>query len=214
MATAFEAGDEFEERDEFEEEDDFEGVGAGRAEPLEAMTARAEAAEELLEAAQAEQAALPARVAAFLASLHAQFVHAAHAITSDPKVGLLGAMQSLFEASMYSFVFLWTPALSPRGEDLPHGMIFATFMLSSMIGSSIASRLLVRTDTRPEVFMQRVFAVAAAALSVPVLVAASGIGAGPEWARTAAGSIAGVRRVLQPRVRVAAVHARARVARR
>jgi hypothetical protein len=25
-------------------------------------------------------------------------------------------MQSLFEAAMYSFVFLWTPALSPNGE--------------------------------------------------------------------------------------------------
>ena len=36
---------------------------------------------------------------------------------------ILGAMQSLFEASMYSFVFLWTPALGPNGEDIPHGMI-------------------------------------------------------------------------------------------
>ena len=31
-------------------------------------------------------------------------------------------MQSLFEASMYSFVFLWTPALSPNGENIPHGV--------------------------------------------------------------------------------------------
>jgi hypothetical protein len=30
-------------------------------------------------------------------------------------VALLGASQALFEASMYSFVFLWTPALSPAG---------------------------------------------------------------------------------------------------
>ena len=34
---------------------------------------------------------------------------------------MLGAMQSLFEGSMYTFVFLWTPALSPDGEHLPHG---------------------------------------------------------------------------------------------
>jgi hypothetical protein len=134
-----------------------------------------------------------AAAAAFVSALALQFRTAADAITSDPKVGLLGAMQSLFEASMYSFVFLWTPALSPRGEDLPHGMIFATFMLSSMIGSSVASRLLARAETRPEVFMQRVFGVAAAALAVPVLVAASGVGAGPQWARTAGGSVAGVR---------------------
>ena len=130
-------------------------------------------------------------VTAFLVALKAQFRYALDAITSDPKVGLLGAMQSLFEASMYSFVFLWTPALSPGKEDLPHGMIFATFMLSSMIGSSIASRLLLRTDTRPEVFMQRVFGIAAAALAVPVLVAASGVGAGPQWARAGTGSVQG-----------------------
>ncbi len=60
----------------------------------------------------------------------------------DPRVGLLGAMQSLFEGSMYTFVFLWTPALSPDGEHLPHGMIFACFMVSSMAGSALAGRLL------------------------------------------------------------------------
>ena len=32
---------------------------------------------------------------------------------------------------MYTFVFLWTPALSPHGEHLPHGMIFACFMVSA-----------------------------------------------------------------------------------
>lgn len=40
-------------------------------------------------------------------------------------------MQSLFEGSMYTFVFLWTPALSPTGEHLPHGMIFSCFMVGS-----------------------------------------------------------------------------------
>jgi hypothetical protein len=31
--------------------------------------------------------------------------------TAEPKIALLGAMQALFEGSMYTFVFLWTPAL-------------------------------------------------------------------------------------------------------
>jgi hypothetical protein len=44
-----------------------------------------------------------------------QFRLAAAAICSDRRIALLGAMQSLFEASMYTFVFLWTPALSPQG---------------------------------------------------------------------------------------------------
>lgn len=37
---------------------------------------------------------------------------------------------------MYTFVFLWTPALSPAGEEIPHGVIFATFMLSCMARQS------------------------------------------------------------------------------
>ena len=48
---------------------------------------------------------------------------------ADQKVALLGAMQSLFEGSMYTFVFLWTPALSPKGEHLPHGELSKSFIL-------------------------------------------------------------------------------------
>ncbi|KAF4350889.1 hypothetical protein F8388_008071 [Cannabis sativa] len=58
-----------------------------------------------------------------------QFRVAAVAIASDEKMALLGAIQSLFEGSMYTFVFLWTPALIPNDEDIPHGFIFATFIL-------------------------------------------------------------------------------------
>ncbi len=61
---------------------------------------------------------------------------------ADPKIALLGAMQSLFETSMYTFVFLWTPALSPNGEHLEHGLIFTCFMMACMAGSTIAGRLL------------------------------------------------------------------------
>lgn len=54
-------------------------------------------------------------------------------MAADTRVALLGGMQSLFEAAMYSFVFLWTPALSPNGEKIPHGTIFSCFMTSSMV---------------------------------------------------------------------------------
>ena len=43
---------------------------------------------------------------------------------------------------MYTFVFLWTPALSPNGEKVAHGMVFACFMMSCMAGSTLAGRLL------------------------------------------------------------------------
>ncbi|XP_050385624.1 uncharacterized protein LOC126802114 [Argentina anserina] len=98
-----------------------------------------------------------------------QFRGAAVAIASDEKIALLGAIQSLFEGSMYTFVFLWTPALSPNDEDIPHGFIFATFMLSSMLGSSLASRLMARQSPRVESYMQIVFAISATSLLLPIL---------------------------------------------
>lgn len=70
---------------------------------------------------------------------------------------------------MYTFVFLWTPALSPNDEDIPHGFIFATFMLSSMLGSSIASRLMARPALKVEAYMQIVFAVSAVTLLLPII---------------------------------------------
>ncbi|KAI8540512.1 hypothetical protein RHMOL_Rhmol09G0269200 [Rhododendron molle] len=87
----------------------------------------------------------------------------------DEKIALLGAIQSLFEGSMYTFVFLWTPALSPNEEDIPHGFIFATFMLASMLGSSIASRLMAHASPKVESYMQIVFVVSAASLLLPIV---------------------------------------------
>ncbi|KAL0873137.1 hypothetical protein Bca101_022842 [Brassica carinata] len=98
-----------------------------------------------------------------------QFRGAAVAIASDEKIALLGAIQSLFEGSMYTFVFLWTPALSPNDEEIPHGFIFATFMLASMLGSSLASRLLSRSSPKVESYMQIVFLVSAASLLLPII---------------------------------------------
>ncbi|MQL90770.1 hypothetical protein Taro_023375 [Colocasia esculenta] len=98
-----------------------------------------------------------------------QFKGAAVAIASDEKIALLGAIQSLFEGSMYTFVFLWTPALSPNEENIPHGFIFATFMLSSMLGSSIAARLMTRGAFKVEGYMQIVFLLSAATFLLPVI---------------------------------------------
>ncbi len=55
---------------------------------------------------------------------------------------LCGIISSLFEGSMYIFVFMWTPllkSLSLKADDLPFGVIFATFMVCCMTGSSIFS---------------------------------------------------------------------------
>eukprot|EP00899_Mesostigma_viride_P006904 jgi/Mesvir1/16214/Mv08472-RA.1 len=105
-------------------------------------------------------------------SATAGFRQAIGVLAADPKVALLGAVQSLFEGAMYTFVFLWTPALSPNGEDIPHGFIFAIFMVACMVGSSLASRLLALGATwPPDRFLTWVFSCASALLLVPVLVA-------------------------------------------
>ncbi len=61
-------------------------------------------------------------------------------ILSSPKVVSLGLASTMFEGSMYLFVFFWTPALksvkSSSGE-LPYGIIFASFM-AAMMASSLA----------------------------------------------------------------------------
>lgn len=64
----------------------------------------------------------------------------------DRKVFLLGLIQSLFEGSMYVFVLEWTPALTVKSGDstktdssnppIPHGIIFAAYMVAVMIGSN------------------------------------------------------------------------------
>jgi MFS transporter, MFS domain-containing protein family, molybdate-anion transporter len=60
---------------------------------------------------------------------------------SDPRIPLLGTITSLFEASMYTFVFMWTPALQagadPEDGTLPFGLIFACFMVAVMLGSTL-----------------------------------------------------------------------------
>eukprot|EP00980_Cylindrotheca_fusiformis_P005655 scaffold1184_cov132-Cylindrotheca_fusiformis.AAC.76 len=56
---------------------------------------------------------------------------------------LCGLISALFEGSMYIFVFGWTPVLKSFDEDkeLPFGLIFSTFMVFCMTGSSLFSIL-------------------------------------------------------------------------
>lgn len=59
---------------------------------------------------------------------------------------------------MYTIVVLGTPALSLNEENIHHGFIFATLMLSSMLASSITSRLLAR-KLKVQGYMQIVFSI-------------------------------------------------------
>eukprot|EP00930_Biecheleria_cincta_P039113 TRINITY_DN26904_c0_g1_i1.p1 TRINITY_DN26904_c0_g1~~TRINITY_DN26904_c0_g1_i1.p1 ORF type:complete len:448 (-),score=74.92 TRINITY_DN26904_c0_g1_i1:28-1371(-) len=59
-------------------------------------------------------------------------------ICTNLKLAMCCGIVALFESSMYIFVFNWTPVLHHDGGAAPpFGMIFSTFMMSCMIGSSI-----------------------------------------------------------------------------
>jgi MFS transporter, MFS domain-containing protein family, molybdate-anion transporter len=75
-------------------------------------------------------------------------------IQNDQRVLYLGLCQSLFEGAMYSFVFLWTPALtfglSGKDKDLPFGLIFACFM-TAVMGGSISFSHFLKQKTLEEI---------------------------------------------------------------
>mmetsp|Transcript_16570 Transcript_16570/g.34317 ORF Transcript_16570/g.34317 Transcript_16570/m.34317 type:complete len:477 (-) Transcript_16570:155-1585(-) len=61
-------------------------------------------------------------------------------ILESPDILCCGVVCSLFEASMFIFVFQWTPAVSePGAPKPPYGHIFAAFMVAAMLGSRIFS---------------------------------------------------------------------------
>lgn len=86
-------------------------------------------------------------------------------ILANRNVWMIGAIQSLFEGSMYTFVFMWTPAMTTPGETPPHGLIFATFMVCCMMGASTFG--LVSSKVTCRNLLWRPLLVSAIALAVP-----------------------------------------------
>ncbi len=125
-------------------------------------------------------------------STMASFTRAIGVLTSNGRVVAVGATQSLFEAAMYIFVFYWTPTLEsslaadesaaaaaagtpplPEGavapaSSLPHGIVFAAFMVSVMIGSKMFESFSASAPV--EQWGLWVFLLASAALATPVFV--------------------------------------------
>jgi hypothetical protein len=78
-------------------------------------------------------------------------------VKSDPKIMLVGAMQSLFESAMYIFVLNWPPAVSKAVSSYfakfakdstaaaaistPYGTVFSCFMACCLLGSTIFGQL-------------------------------------------------------------------------
>lgn len=74
---------------------------------------------------------------------HDAFSSAFYTTIHNKQILYTGLICSLFEGSMFIFVFMWTPAMKAlTKEELPFGLIFATFMVCCMAGSSIFSVLI------------------------------------------------------------------------
>jgi Na+/melibiose symporter-like transporter len=96
-------------------------------------------------------------------------------IFTNKAVLLCGLVQSLFEGAMYSFVFEWTPALTPEGSKPPYGTIFATFMVCCMAGSQLVGKAL-SNGRSPQDALPYVFLLSAVGLGCVPLDAALGTG--------------------------------------
>jgi MFS transporter, MFS domain-containing protein family, molybdate-anion transporter len=58
-------------------------------------------------------------------------------VLTNKNVALIGFMQSLFEGAMYTFVFMWTPALKNTTPFKPLlGWIFSAFMVCFLLDIS------------------------------------------------------------------------------
>lgn len=91
-------------------------------------------------------------------SLRGGLTTAWKSLMADEKIILLGISQSAFEGALYTFTFVWTPALqTAEGQvgEIPHGTIFSTFMAATMMGSNLFS--FCQRRIKVEVIMRNVF---------------------------------------------------------
>mmetsp|Transcript_269 Transcript_269/g.455 ORF Transcript_269/g.455 Transcript_269/m.455 type:complete len:482 (-) Transcript_269:135-1580(-) len=107
---------------------------------------------------------------------HAQFAQALAVVQKDKLILAVGLVQSLFEGAMYSFVFMWTPALASEPSP-PYGTIFSTFMMSCMLGSQVFEVLLASGKRTPQRVMVLVFALSAVALAIGPITSLFGVSA-------------------------------------
>ncbi|KAL2912828.1 hypothetical protein HK105_207715 [Polyrhizophydium stewartii] len=105
------------------------------------------------------------------ASASPSFMEVVAVIRRDARIFAVGTMQFCFESAMYTFVFLWSPVLEGvvgSGAILPFGVIFSSFMVCMMIGSTLF-KMAIERGISHETIIKYTFALAAVALLVPAL---------------------------------------------
>jgi hypothetical protein len=83
----------------------------------------------------------------------------------NPQVLALGAASTVFEGSMYLFVFFWAPALKSAQTspgELPYGVIFSSFMAATLASSLLFNTITERRLMRHTTLLAAILAVSAA----------------------------------------------------
>ncbi len=99
-------------------------------------------------------------------------------VMADPKIMLVGAVQSLFEAAMYIFVLQWPPAIAGAvskafsGSATPYGTVFSCFMASCLLGSTIFGQL-VKRNVPTETFTSAMLTIATVSMGIAAWITAS-----------------------------------------
>ena len=100
-------------------------------------------------------------------------------VAADPKIMLVGAVQSLFEAAMYIFVLQWPPAVSSAIQSVfgsnaitPYGTVFSCFMACCLLGSTLFGQF-AKSGIRTESFTTVMLASATIAMAGSTMAAAS-----------------------------------------
>jgi len=102
-----------------------------------------------------------------------QWKNALLIVLKNNNVLLCGIISASFEAAMYLFVILWTPALtssslSGSNESPPCGLIFSTFMVCCMAGSCIFSCVATFLNRYTTFVFALIACIGAFTMSVPI----------------------------------------------
>ncbi|ETW77822.1 MFS sugar transporter, partial [Heterobasidion irregulare TC 32-1] len=102
-------------------------------------------------------------------------------VAADPTLLVLGLTQTIFEGSMYLFVFIWVPALqacSITPTSIPLGYVFSAFMISMMLGSLFYTFITLHWHRPPPPHLQHTRSLSSLVCAVSALAFAASVSAG------------------------------------
>eukprot|EP00537_Pseudo-nitzschia_pungens_P005944 CAMPEP_0172359426 /NCGR_PEP_ID=MMETSP1060-20121228/3631_1 /TAXON_ID=37318 /ORGANISM="Pseudo-nitzschia pungens, Strain cf. cingulata" /LENGTH=575 /DNA_ID=CAMNT_0013081071 /DNA_START=130 /DNA_END=1857 /DNA_ORIENTATION=+ len=101
-------------------------------------------------------------------------------VRDDPKIMMVGGVQSLFEAAMYIFVLQWPPAIAAavaksfgEGAVTPYGTVFSCFMACCLFGSTLFGQFAKMKGPTTEGVTAGMLAIATIAMSTATFTVSS-----------------------------------------